>query len=301
MRGLRRPPRGWLLPLCGARFLESLRLYLGRLHRLLVRGHHGLESSGRRRPLGARRGLDEHRRRIRPRRIELERIVRDGVLIAHRGWGWWRRRVVFPGLSRRRSDRRRGARGALFDRGLRRRTLRRAFRLLAFFGEPRERVEHARAAPAAHVTLRNAQLLARHQQSQGTLRTDRKHGLEPRPAGASMAASREAHPAVALAERSNIKARGISTCHVFDLVLHEPCQDDLPTGTQERREPRAQGTQRSRQDVREHHAGTLPDRKSTRLNSSHRCISYAVFCLKKKKKNNATTTNRHDLAYALEG
>src|SRR5437879_10318928 len=27
------------------------------------------------------------------------------------------------------------------------------------------------------------------------------------------------------------------------------------------------------------------DRKSTRLNSSHRCISYAVFCLKKKKNN----------------
>src|ERR1017187_10293103 len=26
----------------------------------------------------------------------------------------------------------------------------------------------------------------------------------------------------------------------------------------------------------------LLDRKSTRLNSSHRCISYAVFCLKKK-------------------
>src|SRR5207248_7611428 len=30
--------------------------------------------------------------------------------------------------------------------------------------------------------------------------------------------------------------------------------------------------------------GTLIDRKSTRLNSSHRTISYAVFCLKKKKK-----------------
>src|SRR5205807_3479452 len=27
----------------------------------------------------------------------------------------------------------------------------------------------------------------------------------------------------------------------------------------------------------------LPDRKSTRLNSSHLVISYAVFCLKKKK------------------
>src|SRR2546429_6599084 len=29
-----------------------------------------------------------------------------------------------------------------------------------------------------------------------------------------------------------------------------------------------------------------PDRKSTRLNSSHGYISYAVFCLKKKKKKN---------------
>src|SRR5438876_8365999 len=31
------------------------------------------------------------------------------------------------------------------------------------------------------------------------------------------------------------------------------------------------------------------DRKSTRLNSSHPSISYAVFCLKKKKKHNKTT------------
>src|SRR5437879_5741022 len=31
-------------------------------------------------------------------------------------------------------------------------------------------------------------------------------------------------------------------------------------------------------------AKEILDRKSTRLNSSHRCISYAVFCLKKKKK-----------------
>src|SRR5437764_10304361 len=39
------------------------------------------------------------------------------------------------------------------------------------------------------------------------------------------------------------------------------------------------------------------DRKSTRLNSSHRCISYAVFCLKKKKKTsaiaNSSTGHRH--------
>src|SRR6266446_8380977 len=31
------------------------------------------------------------------------------------------------------------------------------------------------------------------------------------------------------------------------------------------------------------------DRKSTRLNSSHLVISYAVFCLKKKKKNKITS------------
>src|SRR5438552_8537770 len=30
--------------------------------------------------------------------------------------------------------------------------------------------------------------------------------------------------------------------------------------------------------------GSHQDRKSTRLNSSHQIISYAVFCLKKKKK-----------------
>src|SRR5687768_18226378 len=36
----------------------------------------------------------------------------------------------------------------------------------------------------------------------------------------------------------------------------------------------------------------LGDRKSTRLNSSHGYISYAVFCLKKKKKNQKQTKNR---------
>src|SRR2546430_13332672 len=37
------------------------------------------------------------------------------------------------------------------------------------------------------------------------------------------------------------------------------------------------------------------DRKSTRLNSSHSQISYAVFCLKKKK------TKRHSVREALHG
>src|SRR5256885_5580997 len=38
------------------------------------------------------------------------------------------------------------------------------------------------------------------------------------------------------------------------------------------------------EDSVEHAAQQLSDRKSTRLNSSHLVISYAVFCLKKKKK-----------------
>src|SRR2546426_5983110 len=37
----------------------------------------------------------------------------------------------------------------------------------------------------------------------------------------------------------------------------------------------------------------LGDRKSTRLNSSHLVISYAVFCLKKKKKNIICTRRKH--------
>src|SRR3712207_8974640 len=41
-------------------------------------------------------------------------------------------------------------------------------------------------------------------------------------------------------------------------------------------------TQRTRANVEE----LKVDRKSTRLNSSHANISYAVFCLKKKKKKN---------------
>src|SRR5271169_7017297 len=38
--------------------------------------------------------------------------------------------------------------------------------------------------------------------------------------------------------------------------------------------------------------GDRGDRKSTRLNSSHGSISYAVFCLKKKKNSESTNVNR---------
>src|SRR2546427_4221424 len=41
-------------------------------------------------------------------------------------------------------------------------------------------------------------------------------------------------------------------------------------------------------------AGTGRDRKSTRLNSSHSQISYAVFCLKKKKETTSETALKKD-------
>src|SRR3989442_2259464 len=47
------------------------------------------------------------------------------------------------------------------------------------------------------------------------------------------------------------------------------------------------------------HDGVSLDRKSTRLNSSHVRISYAVFCLKKKKKQGLTVSVFRE-AYAAE-
>src|SRR5437868_13214350 len=48
----------------------------------------------------------------------------------------------------------------------------------------------------------------------------------------------------------------------------------------QRREGRCRARQVLQHEAHEH----MIDRKSTRLNSSHVSISYAVFCLKKKKK-----------------
>src|SRR2546427_7896813 len=66
-----------------------------------------------------------------------------------------------------------------------------------------------------------------------------------------------------------------ATTEIYTLSLH----DALPIYPRRRRFPydpsRAQGPARAH-----------GDRKSTRLNSSHSQISYAVFCLKKKKTNN---------------
>src|SRR5205809_4692293 len=66
-----------------------------------------------------------------------------------------------------------------------------------------------------------------------------------------------------------------ATTEIYTLSLHDALPISPPAGPLAARRPGA-GADRSR-----HGAGE--DRKSTRLNSSHGYISYAVFCLKKKK------------------
>src|SRR5437764_9325224 len=76
-----------------------------------------------------------------------------------------------------------------------------------------------------------------------------------------------------------------STFLFFFLMIRRPPRSTLfPYTTLFR--SRAGHHDRRRLPLVRHAAPPFParDRKSTRLNSSHRCISYAVFCLKKKKK-----------------
>src|SRR5206468_11517814 len=80
------------------------------------------------------------------------------------------------------------------------------------------------------------------------------------------------------------------TTEIYTLSLHDalPIYEERPARLlQDRRlAARRQSPLRlclSPTDAR-HPRPAAPDRKSTRLNSSHDQISYAVFCLKKKKK-----------------
>src|SRR5688572_31448440 len=50
-----------------------------------------------------------------------------------------------------------------------------------------------------------------------------------------------------------------------------------------------------------HVEGWAPDRKSTRLNSSHSQISYAVFCLKKKKEKRVHRRRRKGARHCCRG
>src|SRR5208282_6672318 len=71
-----------------------------------------------------------------------------------------------------------------------------------------------------------------------------------------------------------------ATTEIYTLSLH----DALPIfhGPVSTTRPTAPGSRGSR---------PVKDRKSTRLNSSHGSISYAVFCLKKKKKHHSNQIN----------
>src|SRR5438034_6386844 len=93
-----------------------------------------------------------------------------------------------------------------------------------------------------------------------------------------------------------------STTQIYTLSLHDALpisrSGALPRPPRRPSWPRAVaacpprgrgGARRSPRGMRGRSAGTpgprpSGDRKSTRLNSSHTVISYAVFCLKKKKK-----------------
>src|SRR5688572_33278166 len=70
-----------------------------------------------------------------------------------------------------------------------------------------------------------------------------------------------------------------ATTEIYTLSLH----DALPISARSRFTPRTAATTPRSPST------PWTDRKSTRLNSSHSQISYAVFCLKKKKKKKQIT------------
>src|SRR5258708_35613078 len=79
-----------------------------------------------------------------------------------------------------------------------------------------------------------------------------------------------------------------ATTEIYTLSLH----DALPIYARAPRRGDAaldRGSHARRIFLRRQRGGPQEDRKSTRLNSSHQIISYAVFCLKKKKKRNTSS------------
>src|SRR5258708_31942233 len=84
-----------------------------------------------------------------------------------------------------------------------------------------------------------------------------------------------------------------ATTEIYTLSLHDALPiytDDKGRQQQPAQPPRLSRTQHRPGSQEQRAAET--DRKSTRLNSSHQIISYAVFCLKKKIKLRAFTASR---------
>src|SRR5438445_6684917 len=86
---------------------------------------------------------------------------------------------------------------------------------------------------------------------------------------------------------------GLSVLFFFLMIRRPPRSTLFPYTTLFR----SRGAVGRRGRARQHRgvaatAAGVGDRKSTRLNSSHANISYAVFCLKKKKKKDKKTTQK---------
>src|SRR6266496_5530447 len=82
----------------------------------------------------------------------------------------------------------------------------------------------------------------------------------------------------------------VSSFLLFFLMIRRPPRSTLFPYTTLFRSPRAHPRHPRR--VLRGRAGPRGDRKSTRLNSSHVEISYAVFCLKKKKQKWSKVTEK---------
>src|SRR5207248_11210613 len=86
-----------------------------------------------------------------------------------------------------------------------------------------------------------------------------------------------------------------ATTEIYTLSLHDALPICVGSGG-----PRVHRLQHGA-DVRQYRT-RIRDRKSTRLNSSHRTISYAVFCLKKKKKQmNIRQYTQNEMIEAKQG
>src|SRR5256885_5261425 len=86
-----------------------------------------------------------------------------------------------------------------------------------------------------------------------------------------------------------------ATTEIYTLSLHDALPISPPPSTTEQNEQaRAYKDSSAEMDRQAELSGMSTDRKSTRLNSSHLVISYAVFCLKKKKPQHKQHYYRHE-------
>src|SRR5438132_13854411 len=89
-----------------------------------------------------------------------------------------------------------------------------------------------------------------------------------------------------------------ATTEIYTLSLH----DALPISKSEGIRAKRREIEDPRMNCPSHHRllNSFGDRKSTRLNSSHTVISYAVFCLKKKKKKKKKNKHKSPNIYIIK-